>query len=489
MIESWVIVFAVTLLYLLASLTIGLLSGRKTSAGTEGYVAGDRALGFLVMYFIMGASIFSAFAFLGGPGWAYSRGAAAFYIIAYGLAGLVPWYFFGPKVARLGRRYHYVTQAELLADRYQSKAISVLLALISLVAFLPYLQLQMQGAGYVFSTVTEGRVPEWAGAAIAYGIVLIYVFKSGVTGIGWTNTFQGILMMSLAWILGLYLPFKLYGGVTPMFEQLAAKVPEMLTAPGLDEHGNLWTWGGYSSAIAISTIGFSVWPHTFMKIYTARSIRTLKQTVVFYPTFQIFLVPIMFIGFSAILAYPGVEPADAILPFVVTSMDLPAVVVGLFCAGALAASMSTGDALVHAAGSILIKDGYRVLLNPDMSEQTETRYIRISVIVIGAVAYYFAVFSDVSLVYLLLLSYGAIAQFFPAVIATLYCRRSTPTGVLAGLVTGCLITLIWNLFPGLQWEEIHPGMWGLVGNVLVMWTVSRATPPMPMEHVDRFLGA
>ena len=188
MIERWVIVFAVTLLYLLASLTIGLLSGRKTSAGTEGYVAGDRALGFLVMYFIMGASIFSAFAFLGGPGWAYSRGAAAFYIIAYGLAGLVPWYFFGPKIARLGRRHHYVTQGELLADRYQSKAISVLLALISLVAFLPYLQLQMQGAGYVFSTVTEGRVPEWAGAAIAYGIVLIYVFKSGVTGIGWTNT-------------------------------------------------------------------------------------------------------------------------------------------------------------------------------------------------------------------------------------------------------------------------------------------------------------
>ncbi len=488
MIESWVIVFSVTLLYLLASLSIGLLSGRRTSAGTEGYVAGDRALGFLVMYFILGASIFSAFAFLGAPGWAYSRGAAAFYIIAYGLAGLVPWYFFGPKIARLGRRHGYVTQAELLADRYQSRSISAVLALISLVAFLPYLQLQMTGAGYVLSTVTEGRVPEWAGAAIAYGVVLIYVFKSGVTGVGWTNTFQGILMMSLAWILGLYLPFKLYGGVTPMFEQLAAEVPEMLTPPALDEHGNLWSWGGYSSAIAISTIGFSMWPHTFMKIYTARSIRTLKQTVVFYPTFLIFLVPILFIGFSAILAYPGVEPADSILPFVVTSMDLPPVVVGLFCAGALAASMSTGDALVHAAGSILVKDGYRVLVDPHLPEKTETRYIRISVIAIGAVAYYLALFSDVSLVYLLLLSYGAIAQFFPAVMATLYWRRSTPTGVLAGLITGCLITLIWNLFPGLQWQDIHPGIWGLAGNVLVMCTVSRITLPLPEDYVERFVG-
>lgn len=487
MIEPWVIVFSVTLVYLALSLGIGLFSGRGTSSGTEGYVAGDRTLGFLVMYFIMGASIFSAFAFLGGPGWAYSRGAAAYYIIAYGLVGLVPWYFMGPRIARLGRQFHYVTQAELLADRYRSPLLSVLLALVSLVAFIPYLQLQMQGAGYVFSTVTEGRVPEWAGAGIAYGVVLIYVFRSGVMGVGWTNTFQGILMLSLAWILGLYLPYKLYGGLTPMFEQLAREVPQMLTPPGLDSQGAPWSWGGYSSAIVISVLGFSVWPHTFMKIYTARNVRTLKQTVVFYPTFQIFLVPILLIGFSAILAYPGVKPADAILPTVVTSMDLPPLVVGLFCAGALAASMSTGDALVHAAGSILIKDGYRVLFNPHMGEASQTKYIRISVIAIGALSYYFAVGSSLSLVYLLLLSYGAIAQIFPVVLAALYWRGSTTAGVLSGLLVGCLVTLVWNLFPALQWDNIHPGVWGIVANVITLGIVSRMSRPLPREHVERFV--
>ena len=88
--EPWAVVFLVTVGYLGLSLTVGLLSGGKTSAGTEGYVAGDRALGLLVLYFVMGASIFSAFAFLGGPGWAYSRGAAAYYIISYTSLGLVP---------------------------------------------------------------------------------------------------------------------------------------------------------------------------------------------------------------------------------------------------------------------------------------------------------------------------------------------------------------------------------------------------------------
>ena len=41
----------------------------------------------------------------------------------------------------------------------------------------------MQGAGYVFNVVSEGRIPIWAGAAIAYGVVLFYVFKSGVMGV------------------------------------------------------------------------------------------------------------------------------------------------------------------------------------------------------------------------------------------------------------------------------------------------------------------
>ncbi len=484
---SWVIVFLITLAYLLVSLIVGVMSGKRASSSTVGYVAADREFGFLIMYFIMGASIFSAFAFLGGPGWAYSRGAAAFYILSYGTLGLAPWYFFGPRVAALGRRFGYVTQAELFAHRFQSPALSGLLALISLVSFLPYLTLQMQGAGYVFNVVTEGRMPEWAGAAIAYGVVLIYVYYSGVMGIGWTNTFQGMFMMALAWGLGIYLPFKLYGGVGAMFEALAESVPEMLVAPGLDAAGNVWTWGGYCSAIAISVLGFSLWPHYFMKIYTARDVRTLKKTVVFYPTFQIFLVPILFIGFSGILRFPGVDPADAILPTIITSLGLPAVVVGLFCAGALAASMSTGDAIVHAAGSILVNDLYKVWVRPEMDDRSQRRAIRFLVIIISGVAYYFAVFSDYSLVYLLLLAYGFIAQLSPLLLVTFFWSRATRPGVLAGLLAGCTVTVIWNVFPALQWQQIHAGIWGVLANVVVMVAVSLATRPMDEEHVAQFV--
>ena len=118
--DAWVIVFLTTIAYLLVTLAIGVVSGRNVSNTPEGYVAGDRSLGFLVLYFIMGASIYSAFAFLGAPGWAYSRGAAAFYIVSYGTVGLLPWYFLGPRIAMLGRRFGFVTQAEFFAHRFES---------------------------------------------------------------------------------------------------------------------------------------------------------------------------------------------------------------------------------------------------------------------------------------------------------------------------------------------------------------------------------
>ena len=59
--------------------------------------------------------------------------------------------------------------------------------------------------------------------------------------------------------------------------------------------------------------------------------------------------------------------------------------------------------------------------------------------------------------------------------------------MLAGLVAGCAVTVLWNLFPALQWQEIHPGIWGLVANVLALTAVSLSTRPMDPEHVRQYV--
>lgn len=489
--ENWVIILLICGAYLLITLAMGIIPGLRVSNSVTGYVAADRSMNLLILYFVMGASIFSSFAFLGGPGWAYSRGAAAFYIIAYGTTGMIPLYFFGPKTRRIGEKFGFVTQAEILEDRFNNRALAVWLGVLSVIVFIPYLTLQMKGAGYILSVISEGVIPEWLGAGTAYLVVLIYVFFSGVMGVGWTNTFQGIFMMAIAWFIGLWLPYQLFGSVGEMFSQIAASdLSGMLRAPGLDGTGEPWNWWGYSSAVLISAIGFSVWPHLFMRIFAANSDRTLKRTVVLYPTFQLFLVPILILGFTAILAFPGVEPADTILPYLLTQIDLPVVLIGLVCAGALAASMSSGDAILHSAASIGVRDSIvKFLPDEQVNDRTERILIRTLVVVISLIAYYFAVISEVSIVALLLASYGGVAQIFPLIIAMFYWRRANGKGALAGLLGGIAVTILFLVYPEWRPVPLHEGIYGLIVNILLLACVSLATAPESDQRVNRYMEA
>jgi solute:Na+ symporter, SSS family len=484
--ERWHIVAGVMGLYLALTLYIGIRSARQTTSGVTGYVAADRRFGVLPMYFIMGGTIFSAFAFLGGPGWAYSRGAAVFYILSYGVLGIVPWYFIGPRASRLGRRFGFVTQAQLVVGRFPSRPLSTLLAVVTVAAFIPYLMLQMSGAGIVVESVTQGHVPFWLGAALAYGVVTLYVLIGGASAIGWTNVFEGIIMIVVAWGLGIYLPWSLYGGVGPMFEQVALARPELLTMPGLAADGSPWNWGAYSSAVLSSAIGFAMWPHLFMKAFTAKSEATIRRTVVLFPTFQLFLIPLLFVGFAGVL-FPTPPPTpDSVLPHMILSTGIPALVIGIFCAGALAASMSTGDALLHGAASVAIEDGvspYRRI-----SDHTRRRLMQLLVLVVGGLSFYMAVVERRNLVWLLLTAYGVVDQLAPPVYAALFWRRATTAGVLSGLVAGIGANVFWFLNPQLRFFDIHEGILALVVNISVLVVVSRLTQPQPAAHVESYVG-
>ncbi|MEM1402730.1 MAG: sodium:solute symporter family protein [Pseudomonadota bacterium] len=484
--EQWVVTSIMIAAYLLLTLWIGLRAGRSTTSTVDGFVAGDRNFGFLVMYFVTGATVFSAFAFLGGPGWAYSRGAAAFYILSYGALGMLPWYVVGPKVARIGRTLGQVTQAQFIVGRFQSRGLSVLITIVSIAALIPYITLQIRGAGIVIEAVTEGQIPLWAGGAIAYGVVLIYVLVSGVSAVGWTNTLQGVFMIGIAWTLGFYLPYSLYGGIGPMFEAIQAQRPEMLVLPGLTATGEPWTWAGYSSAILISAIGITMWPQIFMKAFTARDERIIRRTVVWFPTFQLLLVPVFLIGFAGVLFVDSLEQPDFILPYLVLNVDLPMFVVGLFCAGALSASMSTGDALLHATASVTVEDGMRPFMN--LTESQQRFLIRVFIVISGAVAYYFAISESTSLVVLLLSSYGVIAQLSPPVMAALFWRRATTAGVTAGLLAGGATTLLLFAMPELKPIPMHEGLFGILVHVPVLVLVSLLTPAQDKAHVETYLN-
>ncbi|HEX2667455.1 MAG TPA: sodium:solute symporter family protein [Gammaproteobacteria bacterium] len=475
------------LVYLGIALLLGMLPARFSSRSVAGYVAGDRSLNTVLLYFVLGAAVFSSFAFLGGPGWAYSRGAAAFYILSYGAFGMIPFYFLGPRARRIGARLGFFTQAEIIGHRFDSRALQVAVALLSIAALVPYLTLQIKGVGLILAVASHGALPEWAGALIAYGIVTVYVLYSGMLGVSWTSVFMGIAMMSIGWLFGLYLPWKFYGGVEGMFHALASGPhAAMLVPPGLTADGGAWDWWGYSSAIVVSVLGFCCWPHFFMRSMAAKDDRSLKLMVVMYPTMQVFMVPVLIIGFSAVLMFPGIQPADTVLPFMLQHAGLSPWLVGLASAGTLAASMHTGDAIMHAAATVGVRDGIVPLLGKPLDDKRERRLIQGLVLVITAVAYYYAMMSKASLVSLLLGSYGGVAQIFPVLIAAFYWPRATAAGVTAGLLTGIAVNMLFLLAPALKPVPLHEGIYGLLANVIVLVGVSLVTRPVDAERLKYY---
>lgn len=478
------IITAIPLLYLAFALGLGLWSrGEADQDTSEGYVAGDRRIGLFVMYFIMSASIMSAFAFLGGPGFAYSKGAAVLYIVAYGGFGMLLWYLFGPKLTRLGQKRGYMTQADFLSDRYNSTVLSALMAIASVGAFIPYLVVQIKGVAFILTEASNGLIPFWLSGAIPFVVIGIYVFTSGMMGVGWSNVLQGIMMLVLAWFLGLYLPFNLYGGIQPMFDQIATTNPSHLIV-GLPEMPIL----RYSTYIIVSALGFVMWPHLFMRAYTAEDEKTIKQTVVLFPTFQFILLPIALIGFAGVMyvAPSALSSPDRILPYLITTLELNPILVGLFFAGALAATMSTADSIVHASVSVTARDFYKPLFNPDISDKNETRFMKLAVFPTVAVAYYFALFSPVNIVQLLAGAYGAVVQFLPLVLGAFYWPRSTKEGALSGLIAGSVVTVIFTFFVPSP-LQIHAGFWGLIVTTIVFVAVSLITEVEDIEFARQVI--
>lgn len=477
-----IIVLLVVLIYLAIVMIMGIKAGLNKENSLEEFVAASRSLNGFVMYFLMGGAIFSAFAFLGGPGWAYSKGAASFYILAYCAMGLIPWLIWGPRAYRMGRRYNYVTQAQLVSDRFESKTLSAIMAVISILAFIQYIALQIKGMAYVLNVTTDGLIPFWLGALIAYSVVLVYVFTSGVRGVAWTNVLQGLLMIVMAWVLGLWLPVKFHGGVGQMFKNIAESDPGHLIV------GTKMSWATFSSAIIVSVLGFTMWPHLFMKSYASESERTIKRTVALYPTFAIFMVPVLFIGFAGIgIVEKGtLETADQILPYMLKQLNLPSLVLGLVAAATLAAAMSSSDTITHGAASVYTLDFHKKVINPNMDDKKALFVTRIAIIVFCSAAYYIAVFGAKSLVSLLLGAYGSIVQIFPIMVAVFFWPRATKQGAILGLLTGVVINFYITI-TGISIYGIHAGVWGLLGNTLVLVVASLLTKPHNVDHVMKFV--
>jgi len=293
------------------------------------------------------------------------------------------------------------------------------------------------------------------------------------------------MMVGIAWYLGLAVPEHFFGGVGPMFEQLKEQAPQYLTMPGAKNMG----WGAFSTAVLVSSLGIVMWPHIFMKFYSAKNSRTLKRVFVFYPLYAYILVPLLFIGFAGVLVFQGqpLHKADEVLlKLVVDQGAFPPWIIGIVLSGAMAAAMSTASNLAHSSASILTRDIiYRLPGGSRLDDGKLLMLTKVGVIIVSLAAYALAMTKPTSLVALLLGAYGIIVQLLPMLIGALWWKRASTKGAVAGLLVGSALTLTFQLSSLTAPWGWNSGFFSLIINAIIFVVISKMSSESQTNQMAR----
>lgn len=476
---------ALVIIFLVAAfaLLLGLRARRGKDMNLEQWTVGGRGFGSVFVFLLMAGEIYTTFTFLGGSGFAYGKGAPAYYILAYGTLAYVISYWLLPPIWRYARQHRLISQPHYFTHRYDSPALGILVAVVGVIALVPYLVLQFKGLGIIVSIASYGSISSTIAIWIGAAIVTAYVMVSGVHGSAWNAVAKDILILAMVIFLGLYLPFHYYGGVGAMFHAIDAAKPGFLA---FQEKGQNLVW--FQSTVLLTCIGFFMWPHSFGSIYTAKEERIFRRNAIVLPLYQLILLFVFFVGFAAILKVPGLTGGKIDLAlFELSIQAFPPWFVGVIGAAGVLTALVPGSMILMSAATLISNDIFRGVKR-DATDETVSLLARGLVPVVALVAVWFTLGGGTTIVALLLMGYNFVTQMFPSVVCSLF-RNNKVTkygafcGILAGVIAVAIISLthstIGDILPFLpdRLKDINVGFAALILNVIVTFVVSALTRP------------
>ncbi len=484
--DVWLVATSLIFAYLLFTVVVGATANRQLSVSLEDFLLYGRKTGFVVLYLTVVATFHSAFAFLGSGGFFLTHGVGFWVAGAWTvLVGAIT-YVLGSRIWALGTKFAYFTPADMLADFYESESVRIVVALISVAFTILYIQVQSRGLGYILSVASGDRISFELGTLILLVIAAGYLIAGGLRAVYWTDVLQGAWMYIAVWAGSLVLTYELFGGPLELWQRVAVERPELLTLPGPEGFFTPGMWIGFT---VLFSFGIVFQPHLMIRYYTAASANTIKWLGATTPIFLMTLyIPATLVGLGGALTIPDIEIADRIFPELLFRYA-PAWLTGIILAGATAAAMSTLDSILHANMTVLTRDIYQRYFAPDESQGHYILVGRVFVVALLIVGYLLTVNTFDFLVVLVALSGAGALQLMPAVLGVCFPTRRllTKTGVLAGIGAG-LITLYLTLIVFPHPLTLHGGIWSVIANFIVAWSVSTMTKPPSPETVWRIHG-
>lgn len=467
--------------YLVVVAVIGVAAARFSSAGLANYFVAGRRMPRWIVALSAVVSGRSSWLMIGLTGLAYVRGASAVWaVVGYVVAELFMFLLLAPRLRRYAEARDCVTVPDVLAGRVEDRgAIRIVLAAIMAVFLTGYVAAQLVAGGKALSASFE--MSAGTGVVLTAAVVLFYTVVGGFLAVSLTDALQAVVML-VALVVLPAVALSSLGGVGALAESLRVLDPALLDPSSLG-------FGAFVGFVAIG-LGSPGSPHVLVRYLSIRDARDLPFAALVATTWNVVLAwGAIFVGLVGRALHadpallPGADP-ESIYP-VLALEQLPPWLFGVILAALFAAIMSTADSQLLVAASGLVNDAWVKVLRRGRPLD-ERRIVVISRVVVAglvvvAVALAFAAehveaLSDLVFWLVLLAWAGLGSSIGPTILLAAFWKRTTRQGVLAGLVGGSLVTLVWAATPALD-SLVYELVPGFAAGLLATIAVSLATRP------------
>ncbi|MEH6682192.1 MAG: sodium:solute symporter family protein [Sediminicola sp.] len=459
------------------------------------------------------------------------------------------------------RKFGKFTVPDFIGERYYSKTARIVAVFCALIVSFTYVAGQMRGVGLVFSRFLEVEID--TGVIIGMIIVLFYAVLGGMKGITYTQVAQYCVLIFAFMVPAIFISIQMTGNPVPqlgmgstlndgsgmyLLDKLDGLSTELGFAEYTDGSKSIVDIFAITLALMVGTAGL---PHVIVRFFTVKRVKDARKSA----GWALLLIAILYTTAPAVAVFARTNMIDTVRNAPYAEMpewftkwektglivfddkngdgtiqyladkqkneltvdndimvlanpeiaDLPAWVIALVAAGALAAALSTAAGLLLVISSSVSHDLVKSIIKPDISEKGELWAARIAATVAVVIAGWFGINPPGFVAAVVALAFGlAAASFFPAIVLGIFYKKMNKEGAISGMVVGISLMLFYmlkfkfGLFDGGKdavaglskdwWFGISPEGFGTVAmlvNFLVSVTVMRFTkePPINVQEI------
>ena len=324
---------------------------------------------------------------------------------------------------------------------------------------------------------------------IAVIVVVSYTFAGGFFAVCWTDLVQGILMF-MAIVIVPVAAVESMGGLSATISNINSINPELMNAFTVSNGSRVALISGVSSLAW--GLGYFGQPHIlvrFMGIKNAEDIKHSRRIAMIWVVFS--LTAAVFVGLLGRVYLKedlSATAGETVYIKMVLSI-FPVVFAGLFLAAILAAIMSTADSQLLVTASAITEDFYKTKIRKNASDKELMMVSRGTVIVVAIIAAIIATNPNNTVLGLVENAWAGFgATFGPIVLFSLFWKRTTKKGAIAGMITGGVSAIVWRklgvaLGGIFSLYEIVPGF---LLSALVIYVVSKMDKEPSQDIIDEF---